>query len=325
MDKYENKYDLKIFNTLILLIAIALAILYIIPLGIDPDSYWFIIKRRVLEAVAMLVVGTAIAVSSVLFQTITNNRILTPSIIGFDSLYLMICSIVVLFFHKLLVPNLVNIHIFFFLTVALMIIFSELLYKFLFIIKENTVYYVLLSGVVFSLLFRSIYTFFISIMDVSQYDALQRKLYASFDLIQYDLLAISIVIVLLAFNFVCNMIPDLNVYLIGKDNAKILGVDTDKVQIHCMRIISILVSVSTVLVGPITFLGLFAVNIMYILYKTRDHGMFLLGTTFISWIILFLGAILVERVFEFDTNLTVIINGIGGIYFIYLLLKGRIK
>ena len=38
----------------------------------------------------MLLVGYAIAVSTVLFQTITDNRILTPSIMGFDSLYRLI-------------------------------------------------------------------------------------------------------------------------------------------------------------------------------------------------------------------------------------------
>ena len=320
-----NGFKCEELNGFLLVISLALAVLYIV-VGLNTEFLSFLLERRILKLIAILVVGYSISVSSVLFQTITNNRIITPSIIGFDSLYLMICSIVVLFFHQLLVPNVINIHIFFFITVGIMIVFSRALYRLLFIIKENTIYYVLLSGVVLSLLFRSIYTFFISIMDVAQYDALQRKLYASFDLIQYDLLFVSIILALLTTKYIIPMLSDLDVYLIGKDNAKMLGVDIDKVQDDCIKIISVLVSIATVLVGPITFLGLFVVNIVYMIYSNSNkHVHLILGSTFLSWIILIIGSLLVERVFEFDTNLTVIINGIGGIFFIYLLLKGRIK
>ena len=320
-----REFNCEELNGFLLLISLALAVLYIV-LGLNTEFLSFLLERRILKLIAILVVGYSISVSSVLFQTITNNRIITPSIIGFDSLYLMICSIVVLFFHQLLVPNVINIHIFFFITVGIMIVFSRALYRLLFIIKENTIYYVLLSGVVLSLLFRSIYTFFISIMDVAQYDALQRKLYASFDLIQYDLLFVSIILALLTTKYIVPMLSDLDVYLIGKDNAKMLGVDIDKVQDDCIKIISVLISVTTVLVGPITFLGLFVVNIVYMIYSNSNkHIHLILGSTFLSWIILILGSLLVERVFEFDTNLTVIINGIGGIFFIYLLLKGKIQ
>ena len=320
-----SEFKCEELNGFLLVISLALAVLYTV-LGLNTEFLSFLLERRILKLIAILVVGYSISVSSVLFQTITNNRIITPSIIGFDSLYLMICSIVVLFFHQLLVPNVINIHIFFFVTVGIMIIFSRALYRLLFIIKENTIYYVLLSGVVLSLLFRSIYTFFISIMDVAQYDALQRKLYASFDLIQYDLLFVSIILALLTTKYIVPMLSDLDVYLIGKDNAKMLGVDIDKVQDDCIKIISVLVSVATVLVGPITFLGLFVVNIVYMIYSNSNkHIHLILGSTFLSWIILILGSLLVERVFEFDTNLTVIINGIGGIFFIYLLLKGKIQ
>ena len=320
-----SEFKCEELNGFLLVISLALAVLYLV-IGLNTEFLSFLLERRILKLIAILVVGYSISVSSVLFQTITNNRIITPSIIGFDSLYLMICSIVVLFFHQLLVPNVINIHIFFFVTVGIMIVFSRALYRLLFIIKENTIYYVLLSGVVLSLLFRSIYTFFISIMDVAQYDALQRKLYASFDLIQYDLLFVSIILALLTTKYIVPMLSDLDVYLIGKDNAKMLGVDIDKVQDDCIKIISVLVSVATVLVGPITFLGLFVVNIVYMIYSNSNkHIHLILGSTFLSWIILILGSLLVEKVFEFDTNLTVIINGIGGIFFIYLLLKGKIQ
>ncbi|PKC50435.1 hypothetical protein RhiirA1_486373 [Rhizophagus irregularis] len=36
---------------------------------------------------AMIVTGFAIAYSTVVFQTITHNRILTPSVMGLDSIF----------------------------------------------------------------------------------------------------------------------------------------------------------------------------------------------------------------------------------------------
>ena len=53
-------------------------------------SWGFAIPFRGRKVAAMVLVAVAIGVSTVLFQTITANRILTPSIMGFDSLYLLV-------------------------------------------------------------------------------------------------------------------------------------------------------------------------------------------------------------------------------------------
>ena len=45
----------------------------------------------------MAITGVAIAYSTVIFQTITHNRILTPSIMGLDSLYLLVQTVVIFF------------------------------------------------------------------------------------------------------------------------------------------------------------------------------------------------------------------------------------
>ena len=51
-------------------------------------SNWeFALKLRSLKLVAILVVSGSVAYSTLAFQTITNNRILTPSIMGFESVY----------------------------------------------------------------------------------------------------------------------------------------------------------------------------------------------------------------------------------------------
>ena len=88
-----------------------------------------------------------------------------------------------------------------------------------------------------------------------------------------------------------------------------------------LLVVSILVAVSTALVGPVTFLGLLVVNLTYQYFKTYKHSLLIVGAMLISIIALLGGQILVERIFNFSSTVSIIINFIGGIYFIYLLLK----
>ena len=88
-----------------------------------------------------------------------------------------------------------------------------------------------------------------------------------------------------------------------------------------MVIVAILVSVSTALVGPITFLGLLVVNLAREFLNTYEHKYLFIGSSLISIVALLGGQLLIERVFNFSTPISVVINLIGGVYFLYLLLK----
>ncbi len=281
----------------------------------------FIMMKRLQKVAAVLLVGYVIGVSSLLFQTITNNRILTPSVIGFDQLYLLIQGLSLFIFGKLSF-NLLNVQENFVLNVILMVFFAELLYRFLFRNGDSNLYFVLLAGVICGILFRSVFSFFMILLDPDQFDILQDKMFASFSAINTDLLWISLIILVLTSIYAIRFLPLLDVFLLGKDNAHNLGVEVYSFQRKILFIISIMISVSTALVGPITFLGLLTVNIVYMLFNTFRHSVLLPATVLVSWIFLFVGLILVERIFSFSANLTVIINGVGGVYFLYLLLKG---
>ena len=50
----------------------------------------FVLQLRLTKLAALLLVAYAVGVSTQLFQTLTNNPILTPSILGFDSLYVFL-------------------------------------------------------------------------------------------------------------------------------------------------------------------------------------------------------------------------------------------
>lgn len=279
----------------------------------------YIVTRRLTILLAVLATGYAVACSSVLFQTLTHNRILTPSVVGFDSLYLLIQAVTVFLFGGGTLSA-GNVWLFC-LDVCLMVVFSELLYRLLFRREGAYLYFILLAGVICGMFFRSIFSFLLVLIDPNEFDILQEKMFASFSLVQGNLIALSLILLAGATFFVWRMRDTLDVFLLGRENAHNLGVDCTWFERRIMRIVAVMVAVSTALVGPITFLGLMVVNICYALLDTRRHGVVIVTAVMISWAALFFGLILVERVLTFATNLTVILNGIGGIYFIYLLTR----
>jgi len=113
----------------------------------------------------------------------------------------------------------------------------------------------------------------------------------------------------------------LDVIALGRYTAINLGVPYDKLVQRMLILSSVLIAVSTALVGPITFFGLIVANLSYQFFKTYKHSVLIAGSCVMSIVALVGGQWMVERIFNFDTTLSVIINFVGGVYFIYLLLK----
>lgn len=159
------------------------------------------------------------------------------------------------------------------------------------------------------------------LIDPNEFQIVQDAMFASFNNVNTELFYVALLIMGLATLYFLKFEKYLDVLSLGKDTAINLGVDYDRVVQRLFIIIAILISVATVLVGPITFLGLLVANVAYEFLKTYRHRILILGAILISIIALVAGQLIVERIFTFSTTISVIINFIGGVYFIYLLLK----
>lgn len=303
------------------ILAIFAAILIAIFLFANVGNHWdYVLPRRSMKIFAIVLTGASIAFSTIVFQTITNNRILTPSIIGLDSLYMLIQTFLIFVFGSTNL-TMMNKNINFILSVGLMVFFAGVLYKILFKREGQNIYFLLLIGLVFGTLFQSLSSFMQVLIDPNEFQIVQDKMFASFNNINTDLLLISIAAVLLVAAYFSKFTKYLDVLSLGREQAINLGVDYDYVVKRLLVVVAILISISTALVGPITFLGLLVVNVAYQFLKTYQHKYLILGSILISIVALVGGQLIVERVFTFSTTLSVIINFIGGVYFIYLLLK----
>ena len=310
----KNKWKFIILGALAI-ISIALFLFYNIQ---GPFSYAF--PKRVFRVAAMVICGVAIAYSTVIFQTVTHNRILTPGVMGIDSMYEVVQTLIYFFLGSASI-FVVNHYLNFTAAIIAMIVFALLLYRFLFRADKYPIYLLLLIGMILGTLLGSLVGFLQVMIDPVEYLSLQNRLFASFMNVNSDLVIVAALILLAGFIYGAKLMPQLDVMSLGRENAMNLGVNYDKVVLKVLILVAILISTSTALVGPVMFLGLIVANLSYQYFKSYKHSVLIAGASLISIIALVGGQFLVLHVFNLNTTISILINFIGGIYFIYLILK----
>lgn len=306
---------------LLVVLLIACVCLYLFW-GLKPNSWQYALSRRIPKTLAMVTMGAAIAFSSLIFQTLTNNRILTPSVMGLDALYLFLQTLMVYMLGDQTLV-LIGVRENFLLSVLGMMLFSAVLYQLMFKRAGRSIYFLLLIGMVFSTFFQSITSFMQMVIDPNEFSIVQNSSFASFNNIKTELLGLSMVLFLGLSTLAMSYLTKLDVMALGREHAINLGIAYDKVTKKLLMVVVMMVAIATALVGPITFLGLLVVNLARETMQTHKHAWLLAASVLISGIALIGGQFLVERLFQFKTPLSIVINLVGGIYFIYLLLKGK--
>ncbi len=304
---------------MILLLLVTAALFLFYTMG---NNWEFALRLRGVKIAAILVVSCCVAYSSVAFQTLTNNRILTPSIMGFESVYLLIQTIIVFVYGDQtfrVLGSLDN----FFLSVLGMIGFAFLLYLLIYKKGKDNLYLLLLVGIILGTLFHSLSSFMQLLIDPNDYFIVQGKMFASFNKINRDLLwpSSAVLVVLLVIGF--RTTKYLDVLALGRDHAINLGLNYNRMVQLFLVIIAVLVSVSTALVGPITFLGLLVTNLTYELFKTHRHGIIIAACCLVTAVTLLSGQFVMERLFHLSIPVSAIVNLVGGLYFMFLLLRVR--
>ncbi|QCU77604.1 enterobactin ABC transporter permease [Citricoccus sp. SGAir0253] len=283
----------------------------------------YILPRRLTTVAAMVLVAYAVGVSTVLFQTVTGNRILTPSIMGFDALYVLVQTVMVWVFSAqsfLSAPAPLR----FLLEAVVMVAFAVALYRWLFTGARQSLHLVLLIGIVFATLFRGVSALLQRLMDPSEFIVLQDLFFASFGMVDPQLLGIAAVLLALASVPVWRMRHELDVLALGRDTAVSLGVDHRGRTLQVLVVAAVMVAVSTALVGPVTFFGLLVANLAYQVGAFR-HRLVLPAAVFLGIVMLSGGQLVLQHVFGFDTALSIIIEFAGGIVFLAMLLRGKVR
>ncbi len=318
-----NPWRLRPALTLPVLTLLAL-LACVIFMTINARGNWgFVLPFRGTKLLALVLIAYAIAVSTVLFQTVTNNRILTPSIMGFDALYVLIQTILVFMAGSSV--GLLDPGVKFALETLAMVTFATALNLWLFSGRVRSLHLMVLVGIIFGVLFRSIANFLQRLIDPNAFVVLQDSMFASFNTFDRDLMGIAALTIIVSSLLGLKLLHTLDVLALGRETAVNLGVAHRRTVMFILMLVAVLVSVSTALVGPVTFFGLLVANLAYVLIGSHKHVFILPAAILLAIISLVGGQVIVEQVFGLNTSLSIIIEFIGGLVFIFLILKGATR
>ncbi|MFV1441579.1 MULTISPECIES: iron chelate uptake ABC transporter family permease subunit [unclassified Phaeobacter] len=284
----------------------------------------YILGLRMTKLAGLLCVGAAVGLATVLFQTLSQNRILTPSIMGFDALFLLTQSVLVAVFG---LAGMVQLSGFagFALDTAVMMTAALLLFTSLLRRIRGDIQLLILVGVVIAVLLRTLAGFLQRLMDPSAFAVVQGRMFAQFGSIDRTALLAALVVILPVALWLLRRSALLDVVALGRDQARSLGVRYDRLHLQLLCVIAALVSVSTALVGPLAFLGLLVTSLAHSLMQSHRHALLLPASALIAALVLVAGQTLFERLLDLQSSLAIVIEFCGGLLFIVLLLKGKLR
>ncbi|MGY1729863.1 iron chelate uptake ABC transporter family permease subunit [Geodermatophilus sp. SYSU D01062] len=299
-------------------VAVVLAALYLVT---DvPGSLAYALEKRGLTVAAMVVVAAAVGVSTVVFHTITQNRVLTPSIMGFDAFYVLISTVVV-FAAGSAAFLAADPLVLWAVQVAVMVGFSAVLFTWLFGGKRRSIHLMLLVGVVLGTFFRALSEWMQRMLDPLDFQVLSDAFFASLTRPDETLLSLTAALVVLGCAVVVPLLRTLDVLTLGEPAAVGLGVDHRRVVMTLFLVVSVMVAASTALVGPILFFGLVVANLAYSWAGSFRHVWTVPTAVLLGVVCLLGGQLVLERVLGFGGTLSTVVDFAGGLFFLYLVLR----
>ena len=287
-----------------------------------PKLFRYILSRRIPTLTVMLIAAFSIGSASIIFQSIINNRIVTPCLLGMNSMYTLVHTAIVFAAGSGSIIA-TDSNLSFGVDLMVMGVTATFLYSYMFRRTGNNVLYVLLIGTVLSSFFGSIQSTMIRVMDPNEYDALLTTLVADFSNVNSEVIAFSLALLAALIIFLWKDLKLLDVITLGKDQAINLGVDYDRTVRRLLLGVVLCIAVATAMVGPISFLGLIIANLARQLLRTHKHTHLILGAALMGMLAIIAGQLISQHIFSYAVPISTFITIGGGIYFLYLLLTRK--
>ena len=294
------------------------------PMPLGSEGFWLVAELRASSLVAMAVVAVCQAIATVSFQTVTNNRIITPSIMGFESLYVAVQTAAVYFLGVAGLGMLTGLPQFV-LQIAIMVGLSLALYGWLLSGRYGNVQIMLLIGIVIGGGLASVSSFMRRMLTPSEFDVLTARMFGSMANADPMYFPVAIPLCIVAAALLWRRSSRLNVVALGRDTATNLGLNHRRELMVTLFLVSILMAVSTALVGPMTFLGFLVATLAYQFADSYDHRRIFPVAVLVGFVVLSGAYFVMKHVFYAQGVVSIIIELVGGsVFLIVILRKGRL-
>lgn len=294
------------------------------PMPIGTSGFWRVAELRATTVVVMVVVAVCQAIATVSFQTVANNRIVTPSIMGFEALYVAVQTSAIYFLGAAGLMALTGLPQFV-IQVTLMVGLSVALYGWLLSGRYANIQVMLLIGIVIGGGLGSVSTFMQRLLTPSEFDILTARLFGSMANAEVSYFPVAIPLCIVAALGLVLSAKRLNVVSLGKDITENLGLNHRAEVMRTLFFVSILMAVSTALVGPMTFLGFLVATLAYQFADSYDHRYIFPVSVLLGFVVLSGAYFIMRHVFYAQGVVSIIIEVIGGSVFLFVILrKGRL-
>jgi iron complex transport system permease protein len=205
----------------------------------------------------------------------------------------------------------------------MMVLLSLVLYGWLLSGKYGNLQLMLLVGIIIGVGLSSVSSFMRRLLAPSEFDLLQSRLFGSVNNAESSYFPIVIPVVILITVLFFLQAKKLNLLSLGKDVSVSLGVNYQLNLIYVLVLVAILMSISTALIGPITFFGFLVATLSYQVTPTYDHKHLFLMAMAIGFLIITSAYFFMYHIFNAQGVVSVIIELFGGIIFLIVVLRKR--
>lgn len=303
-----------------LAVVVAAVCAFYLVWDIPPSVLLLGLQIRGLSILSMIVVAAAVGISTVVFHTITQNRILTPSIMGFDSFFGLIVTLSVFAFGSVGFIR-ADSYLMWAIQVLVMVGFSVFLFTWMFAGKRRSIHLMLLVGIVLGTFFRSFTEWMQRMLDPIDFQVVTDAMFASLTKPNPTLLLFTAILVAAGVAILLPMLRTLDVLTLGEPAAVGLGVNHRRTVMILFLVVSVMIAASTALVGPIMFFGLIVANLAYSYAGSFRHQWTLPTAVLLGVLCLVGGQLVLEQVLGFGGTLSTIIEFVGGLFFLFLVLR----
>lgn len=272
-----------------------------------------LLLSRIPRLLSVIITGMALSISGLIMQQVTRNRFVSPTTAAtMDSAKFGIL-LVMLFLPG--APMMGKMAVAFLFALAGTFLFMVILRR----VKVKNVIVIPLVGIMLGNLIDAVTTFVAYRFDLVQ--NVNSWLQGSFSLItkgRYEILYITIPLVILAYFFA----HQFTIAGMGEDFAKNLGLRYELVVNLGLGIVALISSAVLVTVGNIPFVGLIIPNVVAMVYG--DHLRKNLSKTLLLGAVFLLLSDILGRwvIYPYEISISLTVGVLGGIIFLYLLLKG---
>ena len=281
------------------------------------DTYQVIFRDfRLPRLIIGIIAGSGLAISGLLMQTLFNNPLAGPYILGINSGASLFAAISIMTGVSFFSSQFGTI------SSALLgaFIFGLIILGFSLLIRSKVS--LLLIGVMLGSFSGALITVIQSMSDAFQLKKFTIWTMGSLQQVNFEDFPIILLFYVLALILLIFTIKPLNAIVIGEEQAAILGVRVKVVRIVLIFITAILTGLITAYCGPIAFVGLAVPNLVKLLFKTQNHKMLILGSFVFGILFLLLSDWLVQLLWsDIHLPLNAVTSLIGAPFVILIILK----